>query len=311
MNRFYKKAILSAILISFSCLLSFSQIKVSENGNVGIKFDNVPQSSLVLNHIGNSGFAAYFYSPTKTSGGGLMVEVEKSGGLHFYGISGYNKAGSGYNYGVKGTAYISTQSSGRNYGVQGYAGNGSTGWNYGVYGRILGSNNGAGIFGANTAKGDIGIPGKYAGYFRGDVKVEDLLWAYQITESDINYKENIEEIDSYESVLGIMSLRPVKYDLKQRYLEAPTETKSDSTLIVTYFDESSQLLSKKKYGLIAQELKETYPDLVYESQNGDLGIDYTGLIPVLIKIIQTQQVKIEAVENEIKILKELRNENRY
>ena len=44
--------------------------------------------------------------------------------------------------------------------------------------------------------------------------------------------------------------------------------------------------SIRHYGLIAQELQELYPDLVYEGQDGYLGINYVELVPVLICAIQ-------------------------
>jgi len=289
--------ILLFVTSQFSILQA--QIKVSENGHVGINFDNTPLSKLVLNHVGHSDFEAYFYTPSKSYGGGLMISSEASTGSHVISLYGYIYSGSGYGYGVKGTAYNSSaSSSGRAYGVQAYAGNATSGFNYAVYGRLLGSNNGAGIFGANTTKGDISIPGKYAGYFRGDVKIEDALWAYSITESDVKFKTNIQDIPDDEYLSKFNQIRPVEYNLVQREISIP----SDTTSTVKYFEEDSQILTKKKFGIIAQELQEIYPNLVYKSQEGDLGIDYIGLIPILIKTVQVQQLKIEMLENMIKLL---------
>jgi hypothetical protein len=71
-------------------------------------------------------------------------------------------------------------------------------------------------------------------------------------------------------------MKPVEYNLKQQY----TESEGDSaTVQQALYDENSQLFQKKHYGLIAQDLQELYPDLVYENDNGYLSINYTGIIP--------------------------------
>ncbi len=287
------------LLVTSQLSILYGQIKVSDNGNVGIKYDGTPLSKMVLNHIGNSDYEAYFYNPTKSYGGGLFILSEASTGTHVVSLNGYIYSGSGYGYGVKATAYNSTpSSSGRAYGIQAYAGNATSGYNYAVYGRILGSNNGAGIFGANASKGDIAIPGQYAGYFRGDVKVEDALWAYSITESDEKFKTNIQDLSDEGSLSKFKQIRPVEYNLVQREISIP----SDTTSTVKYFEDDSQILTKKKFGIIAQELQKIYPNLVYENQEGDLGIDYIGLVPILIKTVQDQQLRIELLEEAIKSL---------
>lgn len=57
-------------------------------------------------------------------------------------------------------------------------------------------------------------------------------------------------------------------------------------------------------GVIAQELKELFPEFVSQ-ENSDtyMGVDYAGLSVVAIKAIQEQQDEIELQKNEIKILK--------
>lgn len=62
-----------------------------------------------------------------------------------------------------------------------------------------------------------------------------------------------------------------------------------------------------QYGFIAQEVREIYPDLVYEDSDGLLSIDYTGFIPLLVDAmkdmkatIQEQQAEIESLKNPVK-----------
>ncbi|MBR4155322.1 MAG: tail fiber domain-containing protein [Bacteroidales bacterium] len=57
------------------------------------------------------------------------------------------------------------------------------------------------------------------------------------------------------------------------------------------------------YGFIAQEVQNIFPELVYEDNNGILGIDYISFIPLLINELKQQQTNIENLRNEINILK--------
>lgn len=91
--------------------------------------------------------------------------------------------------------------------------------------------------------------------------------------SDIRFKKDINNINS--SLDKIQELRPVTYKLK---------------------DMGSDEIN---YGLIAQELKEIYPDMVHEGPDGYLGITYTTLIPVLIKGIQELNNKVKSLEGKL------------
>ncbi len=92
--------------------------------------------------------------------------------------------------------------------------------------------------------------------------------------SDRRLKENITNL-SY-GLKEVLALRPVSY-----YLKA---------------DE----LKKTKLGLIAQETKSIIPEIVSESEGADkmMGIQYSDLIPVLIKGMQEQQKLIEALKKQ-------------
>jgi len=123
-----------------------------------------------------------------------------------------------YGYGVSGTSYSSTAlTNGRSYGVYGLAGNCTSGWNYGVYGIISGSNNGAGVYGTTniTGAGDTLIPGKYAGYFKGNFRVANLTaekygastWTIV---SDSRLKTNITPFQDGLNI--IRKINPVNYN---------------------------------------------------------------------------------------------------
>lgn len=65
------------------------------------------------------------------------------------------------------------------------------------------------------------------------------------------------------------------------------------------FDEKSDVFLHKHYGLIAQELQEVYPDLVYTRPDGYLSINYVELIPMLLTAIQTQQKELETIKSQL------------
>ena len=56
-------------------------------------------------------------------------------------------------------------------------------------------------------------------------------------------------------------------------------------------------------GLLAQEVKEVFPELVKENQDGTLGVNYSGLIPHLIEGLKQQQEQIEILKKEVETLR--------
>ena len=54
-----------------------------------------------------------------------------------------------------------------------------------------------------------------------------------------------------------------------------------------------------RYGLIAQDVHEILPDLVCGDLEGEgfIGLDYNGMIPVLVKAIQELKAEIEILKN--------------
>ena len=62
------------------------------------------------------------------------------------------------------------------------------------------------------------------------------------------------------------------------------------------FDEA-QIYSRAHYGLIAQELKEVYPNLVYENEQGGLSINYIEMIPLLVQSIQELTTEVNQLKS--------------
>ena len=179
---------------------------------------------------------------------------------------------------------------GRSYGVYGIAGNATTGWNYGLFGTLAGNNNGAGVYGSSESwDGGVNVGNRYAGYFHGIVEVTNDIYASAFNvNSDFRSKENINPIDS-RKIEDLMKLNVVQYNLKQRTFDVG----DTATAPINYYTKDPELLQKTHYGLIAQELQEIYPDLVYEKGDGYLSINYIEIIPLLIGTIQELTLKVD------------------
>lgn len=125
-----------------------------------------------------------------------------------------------------------------------------------------------------------------------------------ITTSDIRLKKNVKPILLGISLSNIKKLNAITYDYK-------TE-KDDSLLIelnklrpieekeIKGVEQMKKDIAKKKIlmsnqiGFSAQDLMKIYPELVIESTDGMLSVNYTGLIPVLVEAMKEQQALIDA-----------------
>lgn len=267
----------------------------STTGNVGIKSTGEVKSSLA---VGGNGEDIAKVSIEDGSYSTLHLgRREGNGGWIYSGRGLLLVATSRSYYGFVGLAFShSPLSYGRSYGLMGVAGNATTGWNYGVYGGLRGTNNGAAIFGTSIASHDqamtYALPGRYAGYFEGPVYGTSTITATEfLVNSDQRFKKNISHIGRERSLSNVMKLSPVEYELQQ--VSITTESDTLSTGEAVLFNESSAEFSKKQFGLIAQDVEKIFPELVYEDGNGYKSVNYIGLIPMLIQSIQELTAEVE------------------
>jgi hypothetical protein len=68
---------------------------------------------------------------------------------------------------------------------------------------------------------------------------------------------------------------------------------------------SYEMKGKQKIGVLAQEIKEVFPELVSEDDNKMLAVNYQGLVPVLINALKEQQTEIDTYRDEVSELKEM------
>ena len=68
---------------------------------------------------------------------------------------------------------------------------------------------------------------------------------------------------------------------------------------------SYEMKGKQKIGVLAQQIKEVFPELVTEDSNEMLAVNYQGLVPVLINALKEQQSEIDVLkEQESKYLEQ-------
>ena len=180
------------------------------------------------------------------------------------------------------TGYHSTSA---NIGVWAGATGGTPGYNYGVYANLFGDEGAAILANANTNlfnKDGFNVQGCWAGYFRGNVKVTGDINASNVwTTSDYRLKKNIRQLESKGTLNNVMRMNVVKYNLKD--IEESKEIKNTND-------------DQECIGLIAQDLKELYPELVKEGADGYLSVNYMGLIPLLIQSIQELNATVEEMK---------------
>jgi hypothetical protein len=291
-----KKIIFVQLFIAASVVCGMAQLKVSEAGNVGIKLPNttdVPLSSLSVGGVGASISTVSF-----TGNKSVILDVVSTTSSSRCGIRSKATGVVQYSstYGIGGEALASSEVS-QSYGIG--VGGSASGYyrNYGVVGAISNSqSNGAGIVGT-TSNSIFATPaGRYAGYFNGDIVVTGTINGVNLSNSDVSYKQNIAKLDAKNLSNKLLLLNPVSYNLKQQYVDGMEKGKAKQ---VPVYDETSEMFQKTHYGLVAQEVQELYPELVYTNGEGRLAVNYTELIPVLIEAVKGQQVQINQLQKKI------------
>ena len=270
------KKILISLLLMAAPVAMFAQLKVFSGGNVSLKTSS------------SNSYATLMVSPsTYTSYSSYSI-----------GTLSQTYISNTFSVGVLGTAFTdSSMSSQRSFGVMGKAGNATSGYNYGVFGMLTGSNNGGAVVGVVSDQMGIYISGKYAGYFDGTTKVNGTLYATSVNNtSDIRLKENIvnlsEKEDGSTTLDKIRRMNVIEYNFKPQKEIPEAERDTLNPEKTRTIDEISK---DRHYGLSAQELQTLYPNLVKEGQDGYLSINYIELVPVLIRSIQELKQELDEV----------------
>ncbi len=136
--------------------------------------------------------------------------------------------------------------------------------------------------------------------FYSDVKANSF-----VVVSDGRLKDDVNPLE--DSAEGLSMLSPVKYTLTAQSVE-PTDTprtfSTDATDEANATTEEDTLTPdpRTRFGFIAQEVQEIFPELVIEDTDGTLGIDYTGFIPLLVDALGTLQRRVNEQQEIIEAL---------
>lgn len=324
----------SVVLLAFmlGALSINAQLVVKSNGKIGVGTSS--PSDLFEVHSSSTSSAARF------QGGQYCVRIYNQGegttrgGINILNVVESGKSISGIDVNTYGAT--TTQSIWGTKCLAGY----STTANYGVWGGLITSHatNGAGVFGTSLSSASIPstYQGLYAGYFQGDVRVTGSLYGTLLTPSASSPTSNVVqaysingEEDGEESVSNKLQqvqllqfyrspdenklseeeiegqreqLRKARLETKE--IQGRTATGELDDLEDEIVREVPQTkLSTVRYGLAADQLKEVYPELVYEDQNGNTSINYIEMIPLLVQAINEVKVENTTLKEEIATLK--------
>jgi hypothetical protein len=253
----------------------------------------------------------------------IQMPDENDGAMLNVGEGPYRNDGY-YNLGGKVGAHVHSylSQSGDNYGIVGEAAkNGSTGFAIGVFGFGKGASSNCrnfGVFGTidinatggavcGTTEGGGTTPynvcnGSYAGYFYGDTYIEG--GALTVTDgfynlSDMSLKTDVVPFSETEGDKGTALDNLQQLDILEYNLKSVRQAKAEQKGLpyeAVLSDQAIKDQKRRHYGLSAQELQKVYPELVRESQEGFLTVNYTELVPILIRSIQELKAELDEVK---------------
>lgn len=312
----------------------FGQLKVDSLGRVGIGATTT-KSPLTVEGPGSDLYTAYFFPSTGRNGLSIMNRYKQS---QHMGICILNhQSGNSRSDGIRIVPSQSGTTTGITHGIYSIGG-GSTTRNLAVLGCVRNENNalGVGIFGSSSESGAeyISDIGSFAGYFNGDVKVAGALTASSlVTPSLTSLQPNPNESNSVRSYSApdLVCDRMNNIGLLEMHVEAASTSennvsskKSESAMkFLTGLSEeelfemelreqeelseidmravSNYNMPSTHYGLNAEELKEIFPELVYEDDYGHVSINYIEMVPLLVQSIKELNAKIEELQgNDVK-----------
>lgn len=320
-----KKTLLSMLMIASCFGVANAQFLINGQGMAAIGYTGVNplNSDLSINSVGDTFSNVHVMADRST--GLYLNHFPITPYMNNYGVYNTNYSISDYtNIGIYTSISGGSTYNTKNIGI--YAnifGTNTGGYNYGIYGYLNSTGNGAGVFGSTSKFLGSAFPnltGNYAGFFYGDACITGALTVGYVNQtSDYRLKENIRSLTKSDGCLDkVMDMNVVEYNMKQREFElnVTEQDKSDEAareaeLIsrgvspeeiakhknknngrALWYEDDSPIIKNKHYGLIAQELQKIYPNLVTENQDGYLAINYTEIIPLLIRSIQELKAEV-------------------
>ena len=182
----------------------------------------------------------------------------------------------------------------------------------------------------NVAIGELGytdsdrlwLQGKFGTYVTAGGNAQDTIMYYDparanavkfnkdvhtsgvFVQSDERFKENIEPVG--DVLLSLENLEAVTYTLKNN--NARCRAVNDAMPALTdkarqdkeFFDRlyAAEEQGSERYGFLAQNVQEVFPELVHTDNAGYMYVDYIGLIPILVQSINELSAKLAVLESE-------------
>lgn len=299
-----RNTIFSLLVMATACTGLRAQMVVDSLGNVGIGVENA-QSVLSVGG-GDSDFYTYLH-PTSNydyalgvhnSSKGVKIMNHTSANTNTYGLQ------------VLASSGTSTQSYYGIYSQGGY----TSGPNYGIFSTLMPGFSSSWFQAAlyATVGGTEGGPlttGKYAGYFGGNVAITGKLTAVSLYCNSINNNNATNSTQSFTQLLSGESITdklqkvsvlavhdPAVLALKGRTDETAVQMSATMQNMESINAESVEEPLGTRYCLAADELREVYPDLVYEDKDGNVSINYVEMVPLLVQSIKELRAEIDELK---------------
>lgn len=310
-----KKSLLFVALIATVAINASAQLTVYSSGKVGVgtsASDSIKSPLTVTNSSDEYGVRV------QSNGRGIYAESKGIKTVFPCGVHGTASSTSGkYCTGVMGNVlYDTPQTSGKAYGVRGIAGNAPM--NFAVFGSLQGTNNGAGIYGTvGSYVFGGGVDGRYAGYFDGATKVKGdltvtgsisgiVLGQSSTTTAAISALSEYNDVHTVSDKLSTLSTtcyyidNPIEANSVadiEMGIDIDAEADVEASCAEAELSEIERLAAERvHYGIDVNTLKESFPELVYEKEDGTVAVNYMELIPVLVQAINE-------LKNEVRVLK--------
>ena len=264
-------------------MLCFAQLKVYQNGNVGIGSTLTTTDSHL--NIGNRTYSDTTYNVALTSSSQLIKQ---------------------YNIGVDGWAHSnSVVNSRKAIGVRGIAGNGTSGYNYGVAGILKGTRNGAAVYGAMDNDNGIDVGGKYAEYFKGDVSSTgvskmNLVNIYDY-DSGLN-SGNTSDLAYPFQIISMMtpvihSIRVGNEGLLMRDEDMYDENSTQNNEEENSDEEETRLIHYESHFGITANSTLAQSDLMLTDASQHPYLNYTEIIPLLVAAVQQLDERVNDLDD--------------
>ena len=312
------KQITFAIIFMFGIIMSANaQFKVANNGKVAINSVGIPQSPLSINF---PGYSNHIFSLSGNCSGIYCVANGDNIDSKIYGAQIYSNIGDSHNcVGIKAVGGDENgigQNLKVNMGVIGIGGGGKR--NVGVFGQTRNTTQSAGIYGTTYVTDGASVLNSetqsYTGFFHGDVKatgnlivtgsIQGLLLGVSASNNTHSVVSSLERNTLLNAISGLTasSYKQTKPIIKVENDDFYKDDSLAQNIILAERKQTNivedQFYEKFHYALSSDELEKVFPDLVYTKDNGNKGINYVEMIPLLVQCINELKAELDEVKGE-------------